>query len=412
MQTETLTLESAKAVSRVRRNPRGVFEKIPGSGGWWICYWDAQGRKRREKAGTRGMAVKLYQKRKTEALQGKKLPEMMRRATMPTLRSFAQKFIDAIQVRSAAKPKTVEFYAQQMTRLLEFEPLANAHLDAIDESLIESFVQSRRGEPSRAGANRKKPRPLDPEKTVSPATVNRALATLRRLLRLAQEWRVIDRVPRMRLLPGERNRELILTHTQERLYLEMAAQPLKDVATLILDTGLRIGEALALEWADIHLQPANGAKFGYLHVHDGKSRFARRNVPLTARVRAMLEKRKAETQAPWVFSEEGSRPMRNSSIDHLHRTLRGKLKMPAPFVLHSLRHTYGTRLGEAGADAFTIMRLMGHSSVTVSQRYVHPTPEALERAVERLEGLNQKALAALPTDTRTDTGMVPASVSD
>ena len=47
-----------------------------------------------------------------------------------------------------------------------------------------------------------------------------------------------------------------------------------------------------------------------------------------------------------------------------------------------------TRLGEAGADAFTIMRIAGHSSVTISQRYVHPTPESLERAFERLENLN------------------------
>jgi hypothetical protein len=53
------------------------------------------------------------------------------------------------------------------------------------------------------------------------------------------------------------------------------------------------------------------------------------------------------------------------------------------------RHTYGTRLGEAGADAFTIMRLMGHSSVTVSQKYVHPSPEAMERAVQRLDQMNQ-----------------------
>ena len=45
-----------------------------------------------------------------------------------------------------------------------------------------------------------------------------------------------------------------------------------------------------------------------------------------------------------------------------------------------------TRLGEAGADAF--MRIAGHSSVTVSQRYVHPTPEGMERAFERLEELN------------------------
>jgi site-specific recombinase XerD len=55
-----------------------------------------------------------------------------------------------------------------------------------------------------------------------------------------------------------------------------------------------------------------------------------------------------------------------------------------------------TRIGEAGADAFTIMKLAGHSSVTVSQRYVHPTPEAVERAFDRLEALNRSALGAPP----------------
>jgi len=66
------------------------------------------------------------------------------------------------------------------------------------------------------------------------------------------------------------------------------------------------------------------------------------------------------------------------------------------FVLHSLRHTYGTRLGEGGADALSIMGLRGHSSVTVRPRYVHPTPEALEKAVERLEALNEKAAKSFP----------------
>lgn len=67
------------------------------------------------------------------------------------------------------------------------------------------------------------------------------------------------------------------------------------------------------------------------------------------------------------------------------------MKLPKEFVIHSLRHTMLTRLGEAGVDAFTIMRIAGHSSITISQRYVHPSPEALERAFERLEALNSTA---------------------
>ena len=68
---------------------------------------------------------------------------------------------------------------------------------------------------------------------------------------------------------------------------------------------------------------------------------------------------------------------------------------PREFVLHGLRHTFLTRLGEAGADAFTIMRLAGHSSVTVSQRYVHPTLDSCETAFERLEAFNKKAHAKM-----------------
>ncbi len=230
---------------------------------------------------------------------------------------------------------------------------------------------------------------------MSPASVNRALATLRRLLRLAYEWRVIDRVPRIRLLPGERNREFVLSQDQERQYLERAPQPLKDIAILILDTGLRVGEALGLEWRDIHIEPVNGARFGYLRIREGKSRYARRNIPLTDRVKAVLENRKELSNSVWVLGEDGKPPMLNSSLDHVHRELRATLGLPEDSVLHSLRHTYGTRLGESGADAFTIMRLMGHSSVTVSQRYVHPTPHALERAVEQLQGMNRKAARKL-----------------
>jgi site-specific recombinase XerD len=50
--------------------------------------------------------------------------------------------------------------------------------------------------------------------------------------------------------------------------------------------------------------------------------------------------------------------------------LRDKLGLDPEFVLHSLRHTMLTRLGEQGTDAFTIKRIAGHSCITVSERYV------------------------------------------
>ena len=72
--------------------------------------------------------------------------------------------------------------------------------------------------------------------------------------------------------------------------------------------------------------------------------------------------------------------------------MRKHLQLPKDCVIHSLRHTFLTRFGEAGADAFTIKKVAGHSSVTISERYIHPTPEGQERAFERFANLNQAAV--------------------
>src|SRR5262252_1825646 len=83
MQTESPVVPTMKPAAKTRRgragkSDRGIFEKVPGSGTWWIRYVDTQGRYRREKAGTWGNADKLLTKRKNDALQGKKLPETLR----------------------------------------------------------------------------------------------------------------------------------------------------------------------------------------------------------------------------------------------------------------------------------------------------------------------------------------------
>src|ERR1700756_3324173 len=57
---------------------RGVFEKIPGSGVWWIQYFDSQHRRRLEKVGSRSAAIKLVEKRRTQSREGIKMPENLR----------------------------------------------------------------------------------------------------------------------------------------------------------------------------------------------------------------------------------------------------------------------------------------------------------------------------------------------
>jgi len=146
---------------------------------------------------------------------------------------------------------------------------------------------------------------------------------------------------------------------------------------LALDTGLRVGELVGLRWSDVKLEPVGTANFGYLQVREGKSKNANRTVPLTGRAKRMLEEKLRVGDQ--VF------PIVATTLDHQHQKLRDKLGFPSDFVLHSCRHTMLTRLGESGADAFTIKRIAGHSSIQISERYVHPTPDHVERIFERFE---------------------------
>ena len=58
------------------------------------------------------------------------------------------------------------------------------------------------------------------------------------------------------------------------------------------------------------------------------------------------------------------------------------------FRLYDFRHTYGTRMAMAGVDLMTLRELMGHSSITITQRYCHPTPEHKQQAIKKLEQYN------------------------
>jgi len=124
----------------------------------------------------------------------------------PLFSDLSKRFIAHVEARHENKPQTVLFYAAKLKRLLAFPAIASARVDRIDEGVIEAYVVARRA-------------------SVGPATVNRELATLRRMLRLAHEWKEIQRVPRIRLLSGERIRDFVLTRKQEDIYLGVCPQP-------------------------------------------------------------------------------------------------------------------------------------------------------------------------------------------
>ena len=121
----------------------------------------------------------------------------------------------------------------------------------------------------------------------------------------------------------------------------------------------------------------------------GKTASARRVLPMTPRVRAVLENRWNAVGRPeegWVWTARTrSGHVEPNSIygQHLKALEDSKVR---PFVLYSLRHTFLTRLGESGCDAWTLARIAGHSSVAISGRYVHPSEDRVLEAISRLGG--------------------------
>lgn len=295
--------------------------------------------------------------------------------TSPQLKPFLEgDFLDAIRDRCKAKPRTVSYYEEKVRRLVENETLAALRLHQIDEKVIEEHKQWRAARKRRSHG----------EGVISVSSLNGEMRALRHALNLAKEWKLLAHAPKISMRPGEKRRDFVLSYELEAKYLAVAQYPLREAAILMLDTGLRPDECVRLRKTDIAMEE------GFLRVREGKTKNAARAIPFPARSKEVLELLfEFWPKSEWVFAgQRRGKPLTVWALDNLHAETRtnttaedGTPLFPKEFVVYSLRHTFGTRLGESGADAFTIMRIMGHSSVTVSQLYVHPTPEHIGRAM-------------------------------
>ncbi len=175
---------------------------------------------------------------------------------------------------------------------------------------------------------------------------------------------------------------------EEARYLAAAPEPLGSIAAVLTDTGMRPDECYRLRWESVTW--TNGRNGTVLVTH-GKTPAARRVLPLTVRAKSILHARWETAGRPaegWVWSAPTrSGHFEKSTLKKQHKKAL-RLSQVRPFVLYSLRHTFLTRLGESGCDAWTLARIAGHSSVAMSARYVHPSEDAVLAALDRLSGHN------------------------
>jgi len=223
-------------------------------------------------------------------------------------------------------------------------------------------------------------------KTLQASSVNSRLRVLRRILHLAVEWGEIENAPKFKLEPGERHREFVLPPAEEAKYLAAAPSLLADIATVLVDSGMRPEECFRERWENVTW--ATG-RFGTILVTHGKTKAARRVLPMTPRVRAILESRWETASKPaegWIWlALTKSGHVEPSTVKKQHKKAIKDSKV-RPFVLYSLRHTFLTRLGESGCDVWTLARIAGHNSIAMSSRYVHPSANRVLDAMALLGG--------------------------
>src|SRR5262249_36594483 len=137
-----------------------------------------------------------------------------------------------------------------------------------------------------------------------------------------------------KMLEGETERELLLRCDVAEEYLAAAPPDLRDTAIVMLDTGLRGKECLALEWPEVEPEPMGEARFGYLTVRSRKRKNSKpRNVPLSDRVLDVLRQRRNGLNVGLVFQREGGRALYQTWLHQQPSTFRNMLGLPKEFVL-------------------------------------------------------------------------------
>jgi integrase len=174
----------------------------------------------------------------------------------------------------------------------------------------------------------------------------------------------------------------VITPQEELEYFARVAknQNLYDLAMLMRNQGMRPEEVTSLRKEDVDLERAK------IHIRLGKSKASRRTLDLTDGSRSILARR-LQNASRWVLpsNRKSGAPVGRLNGAHDRACAGAKNRTSLNFVLYDFRHTFATKMAQAGVDLATLAAILGHSSIRIVQRYVHPTADHKKEAMRRFE---------------------------
>ncbi len=279
----------------------------------------------------------------------------------PSLQGFSIRFLSWVE--SATLAGKSKAYYRNGWRLLSMTNIVGMRLDHITKDDVEGLSLSG-----------------------SASNANCALRTLRRMLHKAEEWNLIARVPKFKLLT-EHGRRLRLDDDAEQKLLMAAStcnwttgnfELLRDVIILARDTGMRNQRELYririedLDWNN-----------RVIFVPDSKTADGRRMIPMSDRVCEVLRTRAGGRSEGWVFPSRRSKCGHLTDVGRQFRAARAKAGLPEDLVLYCCRHDYGTRVLANTGNLAAVMKTMGHKDVRAAMQYQHPELELVRAALNQ-----------------------------
>ncbi|MBI1910859.1 MAG: tyrosine-type recombinase/integrase [Deltaproteobacteria bacterium] len=358
---------------------------------WWMRF-SYNGKQIRQSTGAtdKKLAEKIHAKVLTQITEGKWFEKL--EGEEKTVGELLEKYINEHSVPNK-RPNTVRSDRIIVKEMEEF--FGNTPLKEITPRLISEYKTTCRN------------------RGLSASSINSRRGLLRHAFNLAmREWEWVKENPVDRVSPEKvRNaRDRWLTFEEEKTLIdncvlyptieENKTEPrywLQEVVIFALNTGMRQDEILSLECPHVDLFRKTAT---VVRSKNGE----KRTIPLNQRALELL-KSKAKVRSinnNYVFiNEAGNKILACNLLRAFYKALkRAKIE---DFRFHDLRHTFATRLAQAGIDFYKIGKLLGHKDIRMTQRYAHHYPESLRDGVEILDRIstilaqsNEKGLRLTP----------------
>jgi integrase len=325
---------------------------------WWIQYY-VHGRQVRESSHSykEQVAERFLRQRLGEAAAGIAAPPQVARVTYEELRDTLIADYEANRRRWLRKGRDGKSYICGVSRLDEF--FYGYRAVNITTDAIRKFIRERQ------------------EKGATNGTINRSLALLRRMFRLAVQDRKLRDVPHFPMLKESPPRKGFLEYTEFQRLRDALPEYLRTVATVAYYTGMRLGEILSLRWRNINFFEAEA------RLDPGSTKNDEpRTVPLARELQEMLKmERQKNPDAEFVFTRDGEhiQSFRKAWSSACDRTGVSGL------LFHDLRRTGLRNLVRAGVPERVAMAISGHRTRAVFERYNIVSGRDLKDAARKLE---------------------------